>query len=66
MYNLRISPSHFDRERVVVILLGLPTGGVLGEKCISYHLVIVERMRRQRIKTNLRPCLSYWMERSGT
>jgi len=26
---------HFDRENVVVILLGLLTGGLLGEECLD-------------------------------
>ena len=37
-----INLPHFDREEVVVILLGLPAGGILREKRLSYLLKIVE------------------------
>jgi len=45
-----VALSHFDGEEVILILLGLPTGGILGEKHLDYLLEIVKRMRRQRIK----------------
>ena len=38
-----VTLSHFDGEEVVVILLSFLAGGVLGEKCLSYLLEIVER-----------------------
>jgi len=45
-----VTLSHFDGEEVVVILLGLPAGGILGEEHLRYLLKIVKRIRRQRIK----------------
>ena len=41
--------SHLE-SGVVVVFLSLSVGGVLGEKCLSYLLKIVERMCRQRVK----------------
>jgi len=35
---------YFDREKVVVVLLGLLTRGILSEECIGYLLEVVERM----------------------
>ena len=40
-----VALSYFDYEEVMVIL-GFPTRGVLGEKCLRYLLKIVERTRR--------------------
>jgi len=42
-----ITLPHFDREDMVVILLGLPTGGILGEKCLRYLLKLSERDCRE-------------------
>jgi len=43
MYDLGCRPSYFDGEEIVVIFLGLPTGDILGEKCLNYLIKIVER-----------------------
>ena len=45
-----VSCSHFDVEKVVVILLGFLMGGILGEERLDYLLEFVERTLRQRIK----------------
>ena len=45
-----VALSYFDGDEVVVIILGLPTGGVLGDECLCYLLEIVERTRWQRVK----------------
>ena len=35
---------YFDGEKVVVVLLGLPVRGVLGEKRFGYLVKVVEKM----------------------
>ena len=45
-----VALSYFDSEVVVIILLGLPARGVLGEERLSYLLEIVGQTRRQGIK----------------
>jgi len=42
-----VTLPHFDSEEVVAILLSLSAGSVLGEKRLSYLLIIMEEMRRQ-------------------
>ena len=37
--------SHFESEKVVVILLGFLMGGVLGEERLDYVLKVVDRTR---------------------
>ena len=41
---------YFDSEDVVVILLGLPAGGLLGEEHLRCLSEVVERMWQQRVK----------------
>jgi len=38
-----VTLPYFDREEAVVILLGLSTGGILGEERLGYLLETVER-----------------------
>ena len=45
-----ITLPHLNEEEMMVILLGLPTRGVLSEKCFGYLLEVVERMKRQRVE----------------
>jgi len=37
-----VAMSHINGEEMLVILLGFAAGDVLGEKCLSYLLEIVE------------------------
>ena len=39
-----ITLPHFDGEKMVVVLLGLPARGILSEEHFNYLLEIVERM----------------------
>jgi len=41
---------HFDGEKVVSVLLGLPVRGILTEKCFGYLFEVVERMGRKRVE----------------
>ena len=59
------TPSHFDGEKVVVVLLGLPARGVLSEGRFDYLLEVVDRIRRQRVE-NPRPRFSSWTKRLVT
>ena len=44
----------FDKEKVLVILLGLLVGDVLGEECLSHLREIIEKSRWQQIEPVLR------------
>ena len=45
-----IALPHFDSEKVVIVLLGLPTRGVLSEKYFSYLLEIMKEMWQKRVE----------------
>ena len=37
-----VTLPHFDGEEMVIILLGLPTRGILSEECLGYLLEVME------------------------
>ena len=41
-----VTLPHFDREEVIVVLLGLLAGGILSEEHLIYLLEVAERMWR--------------------
>jgi len=45
-----VTLSHFDDEKVVVVLLGLMARDVLSEEHIGYLLEVVERMWQQGVE----------------
>ena len=48
-----VALPHFDGEKVVVVLLDFSTGDVLDEKCLSYLLEVMGRMRWKIVKSIL-------------